>query len=88
MNKLTITNKGDSAFRVNIDVNGINISEIANRAELVFEPLTIPVLKVDIPLMDVEVELLDSSVEPINPDEFGSPVYFGDADGKDETKTY
>lgn len=87
MNKLTIKNKGDSDFLVNIDVNGIDFSEIARRAELIFEPFTIPVLKVYIPIWDIEVELLDSSVEPVNPDKFGSPVYFGDSDGKDETKT-
>lgn len=87
MNKLTIKNKGDSGFLFDIDVNGIDFSKIASRAELVFEPCTIPVLKVDIPIMDVEVELLDSSVEYVNSDKLGGSVYCGDTDGKNEAKT-
>jgi len=87
MNKLTITNNSNNSCRVKIDVNGIDISQIANHAELVFEPCCLPVLKVDIPLWDVQVELLDSIVEPIIPEKFCEPIYSGDTDGKIETKT-
>lgn len=88
MNKLTIRNGNYNPSAVDIIVNDVNISKMANRAELIFEPCSVPVLRVDIPIMDTSVELLDSTIEYTNFGKICSPVDFESENEQDKDDSF
>jgi hypothetical protein len=87
MNKLTIRNNVDNPFLVSMDVDGVDISKLAVRAELVFERLSFPVLKVEIPIGEIDGVLNDVSGFIVGVQERESAAdtsYFGGKDLENE----